>query len=248
MKARRLLLEQPPQGGRAVLGPEVSRHAIKVLRLRPGDPILLFDGNGLQWDGRIVEATRGRVVAETGEARPSPPPAGPRVILATALPKGRRLARLVTMATEAGVDRIVPMVSSRSAVTTLSPSGLQRLARHAAEASRQSGRSRVPMVEGVVDLASLLGRTVPAGELRLLPTTTGEVPPLVEHAERLRHTDSVLLLVGPEGGFTEDEETAARFAGFLPCSLGEGVLRVETAAVVSVALVRALAACRDSDS
>lgn len=241
MTVRRLMVEEDPEDGVGRLGASAARHAVKVLRLAPGDGVVLFNGRGKEWEGRVSEARRDRVLVEVGEAREAPTPSGPAVVLATALPKGRRLARLVTMATEAGVERIVPVLCRRSAVRELSPAARERLVRHGAEASRQSGRSRVPVVEAPVSLEHLLGRTIPVGELRLLPTLSEDAVPLVQLAAPLTSSRTVLLLVGPEGGFTEDEETAARFAGFRPCSLGDGILRVETAAVVAVALVRALA-------
>jgi len=148
------------------------------------------------------------------------------------------MTTLVSMATEAGVDRIVPVAFVRSAVRGAGASKAARWRRAAEEAARQSGRADVSGVEEEVPLADLLGRPAGPAEVRLLPTTFGDPPPLARVlASAAASPAVVLLLVGPEGGLTGDEERAAREAGFLPCSLGPTVLRVETAAVAALVIV-----------
>ncbi len=241
MTVRRLFVEAPPEAGVAALDPATARHAVRVLRMADGDPVVLFDGGGREWDGVIRRARKGNLLVDVGAARTAGRFPGPRVVLASGIPKGKRLSRLVSMATETGVDHLVLLVGRRSAVRELPPSALQRLRRTVAQAGRQSGRAWLPDIEGPVEVGAFLSRTIRPGEARLLPTTVGSPPPLPALAPSLGTAATAILLVGPEGGFTEDEETAARFAGFLPVSLGPAVMRVETAGPVGVAMVRALA-------
>ncbi len=239
MSVRRFLIGAPPEKGRTVLDADVSKHAVKVLRLEPGDAVVLFDGLGSEWPGVIEKASRKGVVVAAGEARPSPRSAGPRVILGTAIPKGKRMSTLLSMATEAGVDGIVPVAFARSAVKGAGPSRLEHWRRTVAEAARQSGRAWLPSLEEETDLAAFLVRPRAEGERRFLPTTSGAPRSLASLLAPGPPPSTVVLLVGPEGGFTAAEESAAAAAGFESCTLGPHILRVETAGVVAVGVVRA---------
>lgn len=242
MSRRRFLIARPPERGVASLDPEASKHLVKVLRLAEGDAVLLFDGRGTEWDGTITRASKKGVLVEVGEPREAASAAGPRVVLATAIPKGKRMATLLAMATEAGADAVVPVSFARSAVRGASPSRVAHWARSIEEAARQSGRGWMPVLQAETEVADLLAAPAVPGQRRLLPTTTGGPPPLAEVLARGPAPETVVVLVGPEGGFTDAEEGAASAAGFEPCSLGPNILRVETAAVAAVVLVRAAAA------
>ncbi len=238
MSARRFLLAVPPERGRALLGPEESKHAVKVLRLAEGDAVVLFDGRGTEWPGTIERASRKGVVIAAGGARPSPRPSGPTVVLGTAVPKGKRMSTLLSMATEAGVDTVVPVAFARSAVRGVGESKFVHWERTVVEAARQCGRAWMPALEPECDLAAFLARPRAAGERRLLPTTTGAPPGILAVLAAGPAPGAVTLLVGPEGGFTAAEEKEAAAAGYEPCSLGANILRVETAAVAGVVIVR----------
>jgi 16S rRNA (uracil1498-N3)-methyltransferase len=239
MTRRRFLVAAPPARGTAALDAETSRHAVKVLRLAEGDAVVLFDGRGTEWDGVIARASKKGVLVQVGESRATVQPAGPRVILATSVPKGKRMAVLVAMATEAGVDAVVPVAFTRSAVRGSGPSKVAHWARAIEEAARQSGRAWMPVLQAETEAAELLASRAAPGQRRLLPSTVGAPPSVADVLSRGPAPDTVVVLVGPEGGFTADEEKAALAAGFEPCSLGPHVLRVETAAVSAVVLVRA---------
>jgi len=238
MSVRRFLVGAPPEKGVATLDPEVSKHAVKVLRLAEGDAVVLFDGRGTEWPGVIAKATKKGVVIAAGEARPSPKASGPKVILGTAMPKGKRMSTLLSMATQAGADLIVPVVFARSAVQGASPTRLEHWRRTVAEAARQSGRAWMPALEEEVALADFLARPRVEGERRFLPTTTGAPRSLASLLAGGPAATTVVLLVGPEGGFTAAEEETAASAGFEFCALGPNILRVETAGVVAVGVVR----------
>jgi 16S rRNA (uracil1498-N3)-methyltransferase len=233
---RRFLVREAPAGGRAVLDPDTARHALKVLRLGEGDAVVLFDGRGTEWDGVVERASKKGVLVRAGEARPAAAPRGPRVVLATAAPKGKRATTLLAMATEAGADAFVPVRFARSAVAGVGPSKAAHWARAVEEAARQCGRAWLPTLEPETPLAEFLARDAGAGDRRLLASPEGAPLPRVLAAGAA--PERVVLLVGPEGGITPEEETAARAAGFEPCSLGPHILRVESAAVAAVVLVR----------
>jgi len=241
VRSRRLHVNEPPRSEEAVLDPETSRHAARVLRLQRGDEVVLFDGRGREWPGTLLGVDRRAVRVRVGGERESPRPAGPRVRLATAIPKGRRMTTLLTMATEAGVDGVVPVAFARSAVTGSRPGKVEHWHRAMVEAARQCGRAWLPELEPETPLADLLARPPEPGEVRLLPTTRGVAPPLAEVLAAAAGAPGarLTLLIGPEGGFEAGEEEAAAAAGYLPCSLGENILRVETAGVVAVAMARA---------
>lgn len=247
MSLRRFLVASPPERGVAVLDPEVSKHAAKVLRLREGDPVVLFDGQGTEWPGTVLVPDRRGFRVRVGEPRAGVRPPGPRVVLGTAIPKGKRMATLLAMATEAGVDLVVPVAFAWSAVREPGDSKVEHWERTMTEAARQSGRAFLPVLEEETPLRDFLARPRTEGERRILPTTSESPPPLPDLLSRGPMPSAVALLVGPEGGFAPGEEEAAAAAGFEACSLGPHVLRIETAGVVAVAMTRAVASPRESE-
>jgi len=234
---RRFRVREAPEAGRASLDAETARHAVKVLRLAAGDAVVLFDGRGSEWEGVVERATKKGVLVRTGEAKASPPAPGPRIVLGTAAPKGKRATTLLAMATEAGADVLVPVLWSRSAVRGVGASKAAHWGRAVEEAARQCGRAWMPALEGETDLAEFLARPAAPGERRFLASTAGDPPPLGLLLASGPAPAAATILVGPEGGATEEEEAAARAAGFEPCSLGPHILRVETAAVAAVVIV-----------
>ena len=238
MSRRRFLVRTPPARGRAALDPDTARHAVRVLRLAEGDGVVLFDGRGTEWDGVIERATKREVLVATGEPRESAAVAGPRVLLATALPKGRRATALLAMATEAGADAILPVLFARSASRGSGPGAAARRTRAVEEAARQCARAWMPTLSPEVRLEEFLARPPAAGERRLLASPDPSAPLAGRLLSAAPPPREIALLVGPEGGLTDGEESAARGAGFEPVSLGPYVLRVETAAVAAVVMAR----------
>jgi 16S rRNA (uracil1498-N3)-methyltransferase len=244
VSARRLPVEEPPRGGRAVLDPATSKHARRVLRLGPGAAVVLFDGRGSEWDGVVRGTGKGGVVVEVRERREAPPPAPPRLVLAVSPPKGKRMATLLAMATEAGVDAVVPLACARTPEKAPGPARRARWERTILQAVRQSGRAWSPTMGEPRAFDDLVAAPAAAGVVRLLalpprgPGEEGGLPPAEAGGVGIRE---IVVLVGPEGGFTPEEEAAARAAGLRPLSLGPFVLRVETAAVAAVVLLRRLA-------
>ena len=214
-----------------VVGDE-HHHLARVLRARPGDAITLFDGAGAEIDARVVRVGRAETELEADPAsRPGAAGADAPLVLLTAVPRGGRMDFLVQKCCELGVSRIVPVIADRS-VARPEPGRRARWEKIAREAARQCGRADVPAVAAPAVLAAALAAPdLPARRLVLSPEETGR-----SLRALLPDRAATALLVGPEGGFAPAEVEAARAAGCAPGSRGPRVLRVETAAIVAVAL------------
>ena len=199
------------------------------MRLKVGDAATLFDGSGAEFAARVASTSRSSLEMEILERREISRERAGELVLAVALPKGDRQKWLVEKATELGVSRLVPLVTKR-AVAQPAASALKRLQRGIVEASKQCGRNRLMQLADPLPLAELLA-TVPTEATRLLAHPGGE--PL----NTSRSGESCWVAIGPEGGFTEDEATAALAAGWQRISLGPRILRIETAALAVAALL-----------
>lgn len=229
----------PLAAGAIVDLPEAAaHHALRVLRLKSGDAVTLFNGEGGEYPGRIAESGRA-VRVEVGEWRDVERESPLEVALAQALPAGDKMDWVVQKAAELGVARIVPLAAARS-VLRLSGERAERRVGHwrsvAVSACEQCGRNRVPEIDPLRDLRSWLSMPAPGkGGTKLLLSPQAELS-----LREVRPQGGVLLLVGPEGGLTEDEEAAARAAGFRGVSLGPRILRTETAGPAALAALAAL--------
>lgn len=233
MTVRRLYApELPRSGGLVVLGEGSSRH-VRVLRLRPGDEVFLFDGSGNAASARI-RTVDGGVTCEAGarfEAEPGPA----RVVLMLGIPKGAKLEECVRMATELGADEIALMQTQRT-IPRWDPertrSRLERLTRIAIEAAGQCERNDIPIVHAPLSPQQWLQRFPERAKGLLFGARAkGSI-----HLDR---TPSQLwCAVGPEGGFAEGEVTSFEEAGFALASLGKWVLRVDTAVAAALTLAQ----------
>jgi len=218
-------------GGVATIDGVERRHLADSLRVRAGDRFLATDGEGREL---LLEATRVErrvlVAAVVHEERRAPR-AGNRVTIAVAPPKGGRMEIAVEKVVECGVGRVVPLVTSRSIVKGRDDSErLERWRRVARSATAQSGRVHLPEITRPMTLAQVLAEYGGVALLAHLDTIT---VPL--EAALPRGGESVAILVGPEGGFTDDEVEEARRLGATAVSLGATRLRSETAAIVAAA-------------
>lgn len=227
------LVEALPLGGSAVLdGPE-GRHAATVRRLREGEELVLSDGSGEQVRCVVDEVAKDSLRLAVLERWVVPEPA-PRVVLAQALVKGDRGELAVELATEAGVDAVLPWKAARCVTKWEDgPRGAKALARWrstAREAAKQARRARVPSIGEPVStaaLAKLVGTSAAAlvlHESAKSPLSSVELPA----------SGDVLLVVGPEGGITDQELATLTGAGAQVVRLGPTVLRASTAAAVAL--------------
>ena len=235
-------------GASVVLSSEESRHLRDVLRLRAGDEARVFDGEGCEYACRVVEAGRGRegaVLEVLGRVEPPSPESPLELTLAVALLKGEKFDLVVQKATELGVARVVAVAAKRAEVRVREREDAARRAarwrRLALEAAKQSGRARVPAVEGPVDFEELVGgeHHAPPG-LRVMFAERGGDPLASLSADGGGTASRATALVGPEGGWEAEEVERARGHGWKIITLGGRVLRAETAAIAVAALLQHL--------
>lgn len=215
---------------------EQAKRLTAVMRLRPGDPFLVFCGDGREWTATVASEERGRLHATVGEVVRQEPALAIVLEAWIALVRPNRFDWAIEKCTEAGADVIRPLLGEHSARGEGSSAQRQeRWNRIAVEASEQCGRLRLPVIEAPASFDRLVsnwrGSLIigdPGG--RSWPDT---VPLLPERG-------TVAVAIGPEGGFSAGEVVAAKARGALGVSLGPNILRTETAAVVACALVRSL--------
>jgi 16S rRNA (uracil1498-N3)-methyltransferase len=215
-----------------------SHHALHVLRLRTGDAVELFDGHGGSADGEILRAAHGEVDVAIKDRRPSEARTGPVVHLAFAVPKGKRLDWLLEKATELSAASLRAVVFERSVAggDELTDAKRDRWLGHCIAAAKQSGLNFLPELRPTQTLAEYLaGEDAP---LRLLGDAGADAQGIREILSEA--TGELAVLVGPEGGLTAAERSAAVAAGFVPARLGRTTLRVETAAVAMLAVAQSL--------
>jgi 16S rRNA (uracil1498-N3)-methyltransferase len=228
---------------RVIVADEAHRHLSRVLRARSGDTLTLFDGQGREVDAVVVSVERERTTLSLGAPRAAPASAGARILLLQSLARGERMDWIVQKTTELGVAQIVPVAAERSVVrvgAAESPARRARWQKIAREAARQCGRADVPAIAEPIALAAAVEawRADPGNQggaaFVLWEGSLGQ--PL--RAALAGDARTVALLIGPEGGFTDAEVASAEGAGFQVAGLGPRILRVETAAVVAVALAQ----------
>lgn len=235
------------------LSDDEAHHASRVLRKVSGDAIELFDGDGRSVRALLVDVRKKQVTAELAGSVEEDRSRASELIIATAAPKADRFKWLVEKATELGVDRLIPLECERSVVH---PGGskLDRLRAGVIAACKQSGRNRLMAIDEPISLNEAL--TIPAGrrvfaDVPLENEQRDERQPDKDErdgtktekfvsggdAKRSR-IEQTLVLIGPEGGWSESERVSADAAGFATEHVGEHVLRVETA-VISFAAIYA---------
>lgn len=216
--------------GHAILRGDEARHLAVVLRAVAGDDVSLSDGMGHCWQARVLRAGATEVTFRLGRLRRAPRPQ-PRLTVVHALPKGHKLDEVVQRLAEIGVDRLVPVRSARSEVQLEPDRAARAVARWRAVALAAAKQSRRAWLLEVADIGSL--------PMALAHASHGVV--LWEEATALLRdvcppagVDEVVLGIGPEGGLTAGEVAAA---GLPAASLGQTILRTETAALVAASIV-----------
>jgi 16S rRNA (uracil1498-N3)-methyltransferase len=223
-------------GAQVDLPEMAAHHAVRVLRLKIGDPLIVFDGQGGEWRAEILGAGKTvRVVLREFNNRECESPLS--ITLVQALPSGDKMDWVVEKCIELGVTAIQP-VAARRCVVKLSAERMAKRVAHwnqiARSACEQCGRNRVPEVAPVLDLPQYLAGIKGQNALRLLMAPEAGVSPRALPPP----TDPVIVMVGPEGGWEEGEMLAAHAAGFQSMRLGTRVLRTETAGAAVLAALQ----------
>lgn len=240
MRNVRLFCPQPLASQSEIeLGSFEANYVSRVLRLRAGDSLTLFDGGGGDYDGLVVAATRNRVRIEIGRHHPRERESPLQTTLVLGVSKGERMDIAVQKSTELGVSRIVPVMTRRTPVKLDVAQGQKRRERWhalATNASQQCGRNRVPEIDAPVEFANWVREADASGTALILdPGAAARLAGLSSESD----VTAITLLVGPEGGFDDGELTRATAAGFRPFSLGPRTLRTETAVIVALSVIQA---------
>ena len=227
--ADRFYIEHDLDLGDVVIDGAEAHHIASVRRFKVGEMIQLFNGDGSEYDAEIVAVDRKRVTVSIRNRRIVNRELGIELVIASAMPKGDRGDFLIEKLTELGVTRFIPLVTQRS-IVEVKATKLPKLSRIVIEASKQCGRNQLMMIEESCRFNELLQReSLP--ERKLLLHTNSMSEPLQGSAT------SVIVAVGPEGGFADEEVTMACQLGWRMASLGERILRVETAAIAAAAFL-----------
>ncbi|HSW05293.1 16S rRNA (uracil(1498)-N(3))-methyltransferase [Aquabacterium sp.] len=216
-----------------------ARHA-QVLRLQPGAPLCLFDGQGGEWSAEVLAMGRKSVQVRVLAHEPVERELDVAVTLALGMPANERMDTLVEKATELGVVAIQPLVCERS-VLRVAGERAERKAAHwqavAVAACEQSGRNRVPLIGAPLPLREWLAGLAPIAPARLLLSLDPQAPPLLRATTPLAQAGGITVLSGPEGGLSDAEQALALRHGFVAVSLGPRVLRADTAPLAALACI-----------
>jgi 16S rRNA (uracil1498-N3)-methyltransferase len=216
----------------------IAHHAVRVLRLKTGDAVVLFNGQGGEIPGTIAQIQGNRVTVALHASLAVERESSVAVTLIQALTGTDKMDLVIQKAVELGVARIQPVVTERSVVRLDGARALKRLAHWqgvVAAACEQCGRNRLPEVSALAPLRERLAEAhTAAARWTLLPDADQRLRGLA------KPDGEIALLVGAEGGFTPAEQTAARTHGFTPVRLGARVLRTETAGLAALAAIQAL--------
>jgi 16S rRNA (uracil1498-N3)-methyltransferase len=237
MRTHRLFQTGDYQPGEHIrLDKNASQHLIKVLRYREGDTLVVFNGKGNSFVATLNDVSAGSATVVIGENASENPESSLKLHLVLALSKGERMDFAIQKAVEAGVTEISPVISERSVVRLDEKRKKSRLlhwqgiVQHACE---QSGRTFIPPIHSVIDLATAV-KTLQA-QTRLV------LDPLASQGLReIEHSSDVILLVGPEGGLAQDEVDIAIHAGYEAVKLGPRIFRTETACVAACVALQTL--------
>ena len=224
-------------GKRLELGPDQGNYVIRVLRLRKGDSLRVFDGDGGEYEATIEVASKKGLQLLVGAHLAIDSESPRRIQLIQCISRGERMDLVMQKSTELGVHRVTPVISDFS-VIKLDAQRAEKRRDHwhkvLASACEQCGRNRLPLLDTAVPLADALAS--PAGETRLVLQPNAEQ----RFAAVARPEGMVSLLIGPEGGLSDKEYEMAANAGFTAISFGPRVLRTETAAIAAVAAIQCL--------
>ena len=236
MRLTRVYVDAPLAAGtRITLEGGAARHLTRVLRLRVGEALTLFNGSGGEYAASIEQSQGGRVAVAIDGQRAIERESPLALTLAQGVSRGERMDLVVQKATELGVSGLVPVLTERSVVRLTAQQAERRLNHWraiAVAACEQSGRNRLPAIAAPVPLKDFLRSGTDGTRLLLSPgatATLGDVPRVVT---------AVTVLIGPEGGLAQAEQEAAVAAGFKPVRLGPRVLRTETAAIAALTLLQ----------
>ena len=237
MKTRLFVSRDAINGDVAELEGDRARYLGRVLRLRVGDDVAIFNGSGPEWAATISAMTKSKVTLAVGERIESATESPLKIHLVQGISRGERMDYVVQKATELGVKRITPVLTEYG-VVKLDEKRAAKRREHwegvAASACEQCGRTRLPLIDGPLPLKDWFGARPVSTDLDLILAPGATTPLASIEAPQTK----ACILIGPEGGFSQIEYEDAEVAGFKAVSLGPRILRTETAAVAALAVMQ----------
>ncbi len=215
-----------------------SHHIVHVKRLKIGDPIIVFNGMGDECDAEIEEIKDNRVKVKINQQKTTSKENRVGIDIAFAIPKGKRSHLLIQKCTELGVHKLIPTNYERSVVKLKDDCSvkIEKWQKIAIEASKQCGRNTITETGKVVDFDNVL-KTVDSYDIPLFACNQSDSNNLKNTLQEHPKVNSIISFIGPEGGFTSNEIEMAKKAGCKFVSLGQQILRVETAAIAISAIL-----------
>jgi len=225
-------------GDKAIVSDKNQAHHIRdVLRLRPADEIILCDERGNEYKAIIEKISEEGIEFKIKKRNKFIPGQRIKITLACAIPIKSKMDDIIDKLTQLGVDRIIPLLTERVIVKLDMKKEVLRLTRWrkiALSSAKQSQRKQLPVIDSLKNIQEVLAEDF---DLKLIPTLTGKRK-LLKEIMGESSPKRILILIGPEGDFTPQEVELARKSGCIPASLGDLVLRVETAAIAVVSYIR----------
>ena len=229
------IAENQVNNAEALISGTDYKHIVKVLRLKTGDEITLFDTNSTEYYGKIKKISKRDIIVAIERSRQVNTESPIDVTLLQGLPKGDKMDYIIEKATELGVTRVVPVITERSQVRERDR--MKRWERIASEASKQCGRTKPTIIENTLDFDGAI-KLYSKSELSIILHVDYEVSAKSYIKNSLQAPQNIVLFVGPEGGFTDNEVLLGNKMGFISLGLGPRVLRTETASISVLSVIQ----------
>ena len=225
-----------------------ARYLSLVLRMKPGEQIIIFDGTGYRYICSVVYCHKKEVVIEKIKKEPYSAESPVSITLAQGIPKGDKMDFIVQKSTEMGVKKIIPLITERSQVKHTFRS--ERWRKIALSASQQSGREKIPDIEEPIGFKDFFNPPIPLlskgdeggfldkNHCGIIFSEEQKEQNLKKILNSFKDTKNIILLIGPEGGFSDTETKMANEKGFMTASLGPRILRTETAALSAISIIQ----------
>lgn len=212
-----------------------AKHLAQVLRIQPDQWITVFDGIGNRAEAKVLSVSKQRIdlMLDLAESKDNPLP---EIILAQAIPKGKNMDWIVQKAVELGVSRIQPLVT-RHTIASPGNTKADKWRRTALEACKQCGQDTIPVIEDPLTFAEWITKPQET-QLQLIASLAEDPRNFRETLQSHPEIQSVTIAIGPEGDFSPEETESALSSGFIPITLGNLVLRVETATMLCLSAIR----------
>lgn len=224
-----------------------AKHLSVVLRVKPGDPVTIFDGQGYKYDCKVLKCKKKEVIAELISKTAYSVESPVSVTLVQGIAKGEKMDLIIQKSTELGVSRIVPVITERTQVRQTEKT--ERWKKIALSASQQSGRDKIPEIDEPANFEEFLYQQTrsphpdlihekPESQLGIIFSEHKQERNLKKVLASFNNAKQLTLLIGPEGGFSKDEISIAVDKGFIEASLGPRILRTETAPLAALSIIQ----------